>query len=113
MTAGVDNSGVNTGNWTAIFDKAVVGINYNTYEVYKMVVELNPSAGVVSWTIHIGQRAYEGYQSSVIATWSDPNPMVVDSGETVYFYFSEPTSDGTPPVVTLWCQVDDSNARIS
>lgn len=112
VTAVADTTGRNTGLWTASFDPSVIGIHYTQYEVYKMVVRLNASAGVVSWTIWNGAHPYEGFQASVIATWADPTPMPVDSGETLYFFFNEPSSDGTPPMVTIWCQVDNESARL-
>lgn len=82
------------------------------YEVYKIVVNIAQSAGVVPFTVYIGQRQYEAYQTSVVASWSDVVPMIVDSGETVYFYFTEPSTDATPPTVTMWCQVDPELAML-
>lgn len=105
-TAVADTTGNNTGQWTVAFDPAAMSIHWTMYEVYKIVININQSAGVVSFTVFIGQAQYEGFQSSTIATWSDVQPMPVDSGETLYFYFNEPSSDGTPPTVTIWIQVD-------
>lgn len=94
-----------------MFDPAVMSTHYSMFEVYKMIVNVNQSAGIVPFTVYIGQRQYEAYQTSVVASWSDQQPMIVDGGETIYFYFTEPTTDGTPPTVTIWCQVDDNLAK--
>lgn len=111
VTAVDDPTGNNTGKWTVVFDPLAISIAYTKYEVYKMVVELASVAGIVSWIVSIGIFHYEGFEAQSIATWSDSQAMIVDSGETVYFYFNEPSSDSTPPVVTIWTQVDDSYAR--
>ena len=111
-TAVDDITGNNANKWTASFGPADMAIHWSEYQVYKMVVNIAQSAGVVPFTVYIGQHQYEGFQTSAIATWSDPQPMIVDSGETVYFYFDEPSSDGTPPTVTMWCQVDLDVAKV-
>lgn len=106
VVAVADTTGNNVGNWTVMFDPATMSMHWTMYEVYKIVVNVAQSAGIVPFTVFIGQGQYEAYQTSVVASWSDPQPMIVDGGETLYFYFTEPTSDGTPPNVTIWCQVD-------
>lgn len=111
VVAAPDTTGNNAGNWTVSFDPATMALHWTQYEVYKMVVSLNSAAGVVAWTVYIGINAYEGFQASTIATWSDPQPMIVQSGESIYFYFNELSSDNTPPVVTIWIQVDEDYAR--
>lgn len=112
LTAKADNTGNNTGNWTVAFTPADIAIHWTIYEIYKMVVNIAEAAGVVAFTVFIGQHQYEGFQTSGVASWSDAQPMRVDGGETLYFYFTEPSTDGTPPSVTLWCQVDTDVARI-
>lgn len=111
VVAQADTTGNNTGFWTVDFDPATMALHWTQYEVYKMVVTLAQTAGEVAWTVYIGTNVYEGYQASIVATWSDPQPMIVPNGETIYFYFDEPSSDGTPPVVTIWIQVDEDYAR--
>lgn len=110
--AAVDQTGNNAGNWTAQFTPADMAIHWTMYEVYKMIVNIADSAGVVNFTVFIGQHQYEGFQTSGTASWSDAQPMRVDGGETLYFYFTEPSSDGTPPSVTIWTQVDTDVARV-
>lgn len=111
LTAVIDSTGNNAGNWTISFDPATMAMHWSMYEVYKIVVNVNQSAGVVPFTVYIGQRQYEAFQTSVVASWSDTVPMIVDGGETLYFYFTEPATDGTPPSVTIWCQVDRDLAK--
>lgn len=110
--ATADNTGRNSGKWTVAFEPADLAIHWTIYEVYKIVVNIAQSAGVVPFTVFIDNNQYEGFQSSTIATWSDPQPMAVNSGATLYFFFSEPTSDATPPTVTIWVQIDDVVARL-
>lgn len=111
-TAIADTTGRNSGNWTVAFEPADLAIHWTIYEVYKIVVNISASAGVVPFTVFIDNNQYEGFQSSVIATWSDPQPMPVVGGATLYFFFAEQATDGTPPTVTIWVQIDDAVARL-
>ena len=111
VVAAPDQTGNNPGKFTAVFDPNTVNVKWTQYEVYKQVVTNATASGVVGWRIFIGINQYEGYQSQGTATWSDAQPMVVDSGETVYFYFDLATT-GVPPIVTLWIQVDLDIARV-
>lgn len=101
-----DPTGNNTGNWTILFDPSQVLISWTQYEIYKMVVTINSAAGVVPFQVWNGPHPYSGFQTASNAEWSDYQPMIVDSGETVYFYFQEVSSDNTPPQATIWTQVD-------
>jgi len=109
VIASIDNTGNNPTNWTAVFDPAVMAIRWNVYEVYKIIVDIPDNVGFTHWVIYIGPYRYEGAAAAKILTWSDFQPMRVDSGESVYFYFD--TSNGSPPTCTMWCQVNDEYAR--
>lgn len=76
-----------------------------------MVVAIPAADGVVGWKIYIDLHQYEGYQSQGNATWSDAQPMVVNSGANLYFYFNNPVSQAAP-TVTLWIQVNLDIAKI-
>ena len=112
LTASADTTGNNSGNYTCVFTPEIMSVKWTQWEVYKMVVN-NPLAnGVSQWTIRIGIHQYEGFQSQGVATWSDHQPMPVDAGENLYFYFNIPVSTGAAPTVTLWIQVDLDIARL-
>jgi hypothetical protein len=102
VTASLDQTGNNAGNFTAVFDPKTVGINWTQYEVYKIVVATPSTTTVSSWTIFIGINQYDGFQSAGTATWSDTTPMRVDSGESLYFYFKSQVA----AKITIWTQVD-------
>lgn len=112
MTVAVaDTTGNNAGNYTATFDPNLINVKWTKFEVYKMIVVNAKASGLVGWNIFIGIHQYEGFQSQGTATWSDPTPMPVDSGENIYFYF-DLAQTGVAPIVTLWIQVDRDVARI-
>ena len=109
VTALLDPTGNNTGNYTAVFDPAAVSVNWTQFEVYKIVVVIPILVGLVGWTVYNGLHIWDAFQSSGFASY-EGTPMVVDSGETVFFYFDEsiqnsPTNN-PPPIVTMWLQVD-------
>lgn len=113
VVASADKTGNNAGNYTAVFDPDTMSVKWTQYEVYKMVVNNPKSNGVVTWTVYIGINQYEGFESSGQATWSDPQPMVVDSGENVYFYFDNAVATSAAPTVTLWIEVDLDTAKVN
>lgn len=110
--ATADATGRNSNKWTVAFEPADLAIHWTIYEVYKIVVNIATSAGVVPFTVFIDNNQYEGYQSSTIATWSDPQPMAIPGGATLYFFFDENVTDNTPPSVTIWVQIDEAVARL-
>jgi hypothetical protein len=87
-----------------------MSVGWTQYEVYHIVVSIPPLMGLVGWTVYNGLHQFDAYQSSGFASWSDPQPMRVDSGETVFFYFEEMVlnspQNNAPPIVTMWLQVD-------
>lgn len=95
-----------------MFDPNTINVKWTQFEIYKMVVSIPTANGVVGWQIFIGIHQYEGFQSLGNATWSDPQPMVVDSGENIYFYFTNAAPSTAAPTVTLWVQVNEDIARV-
>lgn len=98
-----DTTGLNKGNWTIAFPPEIINVNVPQFEVYKMIV-----AGAANTTFNVFVDSHQwdtgifGQQNS----WDPTQPLIMRPGETLYFMYSDPVSDGTPPVCTIWLRYD-------
>jgi hypothetical protein len=103
VTGIADETGFNPGNWTVVFDPATLNFNVPYCEVSHIVVK--GAAGstfevfldLAQWDI-----SQQGYQNS----WDPAVPLSVKPGQYIYFYWSDPITDNTPPIVTVWLRYD-------
>jgi hypothetical protein len=99
LTGVKDSSGLNPGNWTISFTPDILTCNVPQFEVYKMVVE-----GAANTTFDV-YRENKQWDTAIYGTrnsWDPQQPLIVIPGMTVYFLYSDPATDGTPPVATIW-----------
>lgn len=89
----------NAGNWTAAFTPALLAVAQQSFEVFHIVVS---GAAGSSFLIYIDGFFWDNVSYGQANSWDPVNPMPVKTGQTVYFYYSDSASDGTPPTVTLW-----------
>src|SRR5215469_50362 len=99
LKGAADTTQNNTGNWTVTFDKSVFTTEMPQYELYHIV--LHGAAGS-SFNVFIDNREYDTNVAGDQNSWNPPQPMILRPGQTVYFYWSDPTSDNTPPRVTVY-----------
>ena len=104
VTATVDTTGQNTGNWTNAFTVAVLP-DMNTYEVYHMTVSAAQVLG--SAMIKLRNQLFSTVTADLDGTneWDPSQTMKVNAGDEIFFYWNYAAS-GTAPVVTLWLQYD-------
>lgn len=108
ITGVADSTGFNKGNWTIAFTPAILQVNVPQFEVYKMVV-----AGAANTTFNVFVEAKQwdvgiyGQQNS----WDPMQPLIMRPGETLYFMYSDPVTDGTPPTCTVWVRYDTQFLR--
>jgi len=92
-------------NWTVQLDPATLGVSTGIpyFEIYHTSVASVPGA-TFSRFVEINQWDAGIYGNS---NTDDPNePMLIQPGQTVYFYFTYPSANATPPVVTVWLRYD-------
>lgn len=103
VVAAADTTGRNTGNYTAVFDGAVLGIQHPVFEMYHLYLTaptLNGQSTIADvllnlnfWdTTLIGQRN----------SWDPSQPLLMTPGDTLYLFFNVPTSNTTKPTATAW-----------
>lgn len=98
------NNPLGAGNWTITFDPnslGVAGVPY--YEVCHIVV--NGAAGSL-FQIFIDNNQWDTNQNGFANSWDPAVPLPLRPGNYLYFYYSDPASDGTPPSATIWLRYD-------
>jgi hypothetical protein len=98
-----DLTGRNTGNWTVTFTPNDLNVNVPFFEIYKIVVS-GASGSTFNVYVDIAQwdTAIYGAQNA----WDPNQPLLMKPGENLYFFYSDPVSDATPPIVTIWLRYD-------
>jgi hypothetical protein len=105
VTGVTDMTGRNPGNWTIALDPAILSVSTEIryFEVYKMIVHGAPGSTFdVYVENHLWDTAVFGFQNS----WDPIQPLKMQNGQTLYFQYSDPTSDGLAPNVTVWLRYD-------
>lgn len=99
-----DTTGNNTGNWTVTFDPSVISSNVPEFEVYKIVVRGgNPTA---TFDVYIDAKQWDTALYPAANAWDPNEPMLLNPGQTVYFYFRDPATSGFTPQVIMWLRYD-------
>lgn len=101
-----DLTGNNAGNWTIAFTPAILTFTVPEALIYKINV-----AGALgsSFNVYIENVQHDvnvfGNQNS---WYDDSDSLLIRPSETFFLYYSNPVSDGTPPLATLFLRYDQS-----
>lgn len=101
-----DTSGANKGNWTATFSSGQLGINVPSFECYHIVV--TGAATNSTFNIYVNTNQWDVSVYAHQSSWDPAQPMLLNPGDTLSFYFSTPSTDGFMPTVTAWFRYDQS-----
>lgn len=99
----LDNTGQNPGNWTVHFDPLTINCSLPYFEVCHIVV--NGAAGAM-FSVFIDNFQWDTNQNGFANSWDPAVPLPLRPGQSLYFYYSDPATDGTPPSVTIWLRYD-------
>jgi hypothetical protein len=105
QTGAADTTGKNPGNWTVQFTPAVININQQPFEVYKIIVS---GASGSTFTVYVDTWQWDNVQVGQINSWDPNQTLLLNPGQTLYFFWSDPDTDGTPPTVTCWFRGEQS-----
>ena len=103
-TAVADQTGQNGGNLTNHFTTAVLNMRVAVAEVYHAVVTNVPSGA--AGQVNIGTRPYSFTMPFGGSEWDPAQPMILQTGQEVYFLWSVASSVTPAPVVTLYMRYD-------
>jgi hypothetical protein len=88
----------NAGNWICEFQASDIGISEPKFQVYHIVVDGGPIGG--KFTYYHNNVKYGSVFPGWDTEWDPNNPMKLNSGDTVYFWWN--TGVGDPAEVTLF-----------
>ena len=105
ITGALDTTGNNVGNWTVGFNPVLLSFTVPEAFVYKIQV-----TGAVGSTfnVYVENKQWDSNIFGNQNSWDDDggDTLIVRTGESLYFYFSDQTTDVTPPVVTIFLRYD-------
>lgn len=104
VTAAPDSTGRNTGNLTSQFDQVVLNSHVAWYECYHMVVTSVPAGAQA--TIWIGSKQWGFTFPFSGSEWDPSQPMLLQDGQEVFFFWSVAAATVPAPVVTMWLRYD-------
>lgn len=92
---------LNAGNWTVGFTSADIGISLPRFECYRIVIKGGPPGS--TFDIYIGNRLYDSVAPGDTNSWDPNNPMKLQAGDSVYFYWNSSAAN-FPPFVAMYFQ---------
>lgn len=99
-----DNTGLNPGNLTTAFTAAVLNARVAWFEVYHAVVTGVPAGG--SAIVNVGAKQFSFTQPFGGSEWDPAQPLLLQTGQEVYFLWSLAATVTVLPAVTLWTRYD-------
>lgn len=106
IATAADLTGMNNGNLTTAFTVSVLNVKVAWYEVYHAVVTNVPPGG--NAVVNVGAKQYSFTQPFGGSEWDPSEPMLLQAGQEVYFFWNLANTVTQLPVVTLWTRYDPS-----
>lgn len=104
FTGTPDQTGLNPGNWTIVFAPAMLNFTVPEALVYKATVS---GALGSSFNVYIEAKQFDSNIFGNQNSWEDQNDtLIIRPTETMYFMYSNPDTDGQPPVATIFLRYD-------
>lgn len=103
VTAAADLTGLNTGNWTNVFDHATLGANVSQFECYHISAVNVPALATL--VVYKGADVWSAVELFGDAEWDPAQPMPLAPADDVYLCWDQPAS-GTPPLCWMWLRYD-------
>lgn len=101
-----DLTGRNPGNWTVVFDPALINVNEGIFECHKMIV--TGGAPTSTFTIYRDLAQWDTAVYGALNSWDAYNPLQLRPGQYIYFFYSSLATDGFQPQVTIHMRYDPS-----
>jgi hypothetical protein len=107
VKASADTTGMNTGNYTCVFNDTVIAVNVPYFELYHFYLTAPQLSGTETTVQVMLNQGYWDYNLIGQANaWDPSQPMILSPGDVLYFFFNVPTSNTTVPVVYAWFRYD-------
>ena len=102
VTAALDTTGWNPGNFTNLFDANVLNANIPHYEIYSITVTSLKVVATV--TVYVNGQVRSTAKLLGNAEWDANQPILLTDGDNVAVGWD--FSTGTKPQVTIWLRYD-------
>ena len=102
--AGMDDLNKNAGNWTASFPPATMSVKINNFELYHAVITTGPAGS--TFTVSVDLQPWSGSSRGYINEWDPAQPLLLNSSQTLYFYWNAANTTTPTPQVTIWLRYD-------
>jgi hypothetical protein len=114
VVAAMDTTGLNTGNYTALFNPATYGQltpSGDTLEVYHIFIATQPLPGIINWVTpgNYGQFMiwknnvpWDNQPFSVNNAWDPSQPLLMRDSDEIEIFFSIAATVSPAPTVILW-----------
>lgn len=106
----LDTSGQNPGNWTIAFGPNVLNINVPSFECYHLVS--TGAALNATFNVYVNNNLWDVSVYARQSSWDPSQPMVLQPGDTLSFYFSTVATDGFTPSITAWFRYDPALSQV-
>lgn len=110
VTGVADQTGRNPGNWTVTFDPNAINVNVSHFELYKLVV--TGAAASATFTVYVNVNLWDTAVYATNNSWDPQQPLLLNPGDTVYFFYSSPSNDGHQPTIAAWFRYDPALSDI-
>jgi hypothetical protein len=104
VTGIADQTGLNPGNWTIAFTPAILAFTVPEVLIYK----INTMGALgSSFSVYIETQQHDVNVFGTQNSWyDDADTLVIRPGENFYLCYSNPATDNTPPVATIFMRYD-------
>lgn len=100
-----DPTGLNTGNFTNVFDVRLLAAKVPFYEIYKVTVANGFTTTGLVW--YQNADVWSSVTLSGGAEWDPQQPLQMTPQDETYFCWAKAFSSAvTPPTVTCWLRYD-------
>lgn len=103
VVAAKDTTGLNTGNWTAVLDGAVITNTVPTFEMYHLYLTAPTLIGTATTaTVMLNLLHWDVTLIGQANSWDPAQPMLMQPGDTLYVLFNVPVTTTPAPTVAAW-----------
>jgi hypothetical protein len=98
------DSNNNAGNWTAEFTPEILNVGETQCEISRIAVRCL-KLSLVLCNVYVDTQVWANGIPANSNNWNKTNkdaPLIVNPGQTLYFYFDNADTDNCPSSVTIW-----------
>lgn len=113
VLATLDQTGLNSGNWTAQFTDSVFNVSVPSFSIFHIYLTTSPNLNWLAspaegqFQVWINGQPWDFQPYSANNSWDPAQPMPLIPGDEVDFFFNNGLAPA--PLVVCWLQWDDGS----